>query len=175
MTTHRQYWDTSAKLAFMDQHEISVSVGFGADFANAELIRALLQVVSLANPWLDFFESPREALQAAQGVNNDLQSYCSATGAPSLPVSQFSPLTANRLFAFGSLPLVPGIELPHILETIEQIKGLPALRGVVMGTKGVGNGLDDEEMEPIWEALADSGLVVFVVSVELEQTSHADC
>lgn len=54
-----------------------------------------------------------------------------------------------------------------MLEAIEQIKGLSHLRGVVMGTRGVGKGLDDEAMEPIWKALADSGLVVFVGSWQI--------
>lgn len=34
-----------------------------------------------------------------------------------------------------------------------------------MGTKGVGKGLDDDEMDPIWEALDKAGLVSFVVSL----------
>lgn len=31
-----------------------------------------------------------------------------------------------------------------------------------MGTRGIGNGLDDEALEPIWEAIAKAGLVVFL-------------
>ena len=31
-----------------------------------------------------------------------------------------------------------------------------------MGTKGIGNGLDDEALEPVWEAIAKAGLVVFL-------------
>jgi predicted TIM-barrel fold metal-dependent hydrolase len=31
-----------------------------------------------------------------------------------------------------------------------------------MGTKGVGRGLDDEALDPVWEALEKEGLVVFV-------------
>ena len=31
-----------------------------------------------------------------------------------------------------------------------------------MGTRGIGHGLDDEALDPVWEALAREGLVVFV-------------
>ncbi|GAA5866327.1 hypothetical protein JCM1840_004087 [Sporobolomyces johnsonii] len=138
-----QYWDRDEKIKFMDTHGIDVTV------------------VSLANPWLDFLE-PIEAIQAAHDLNLDVQSYCASFAPSSSSSSSFSPLTAKRLFAFGSLPLVPGIETKKVVEAVEQIKGLSYLRGVVMGTKGIGKGLDDPEMEPIWEAIAAAGLVVFV-------------
>lgn len=45
-----------------------------------------------------------------------------------------------------------------------------------MGTRGVGKGLDDEAMEPIWKALADAGLVVFVVSlIRVRISAELDC
>jgi aminocarboxymuconate-semialdehyde decarboxylase len=31
-----------------------------------------------------------------------------------------------------------------------------------MGTKAVGKGLDDPEMEPVWQALSEAGLVAFL-------------
>lgn len=31
-----------------------------------------------------------------------------------------------------------------------------------MGTKGIGKGLDDNDLEPVWEALAREKLVVFL-------------
>lgn len=125
-----------------------------------------LQIVSLANPWLDFL-TPDEAVKAAHDLNLDTQQYCSTypAEASTSSSSQFSAKTKNRLFAFGSLPLVPGVETSKVLEAIEQVKSLSHLRGVVMGTRGVGKGLDDAAMEPIWKALADAGLVVFVVSL----------
>lgn len=43
------------------------------------------------------------------------------------------------------------------------MKELSHLRGIVMGTKGVGKGLDDPAMEPIYAAIVEAGLVVFVV------------
>ncbi|GAA6023626.1 hypothetical protein JCM10207_005090 [Rhodosporidiobolus poonsookiae] len=139
-----QYWDRKEKISFMDTHGIDVSV------------------VSLANPWLDFLE-PDEAVTAAQELNVDVQAYCETYGAAEAAEStSFTALTERRLFAFGSLPLVPGVSTKKVIEAVEQIKGLSYLRGVVMGTKGLGKGLDDPEMEPIYEAIAAAGLVVFV-------------
>lgn len=138
----------------------------------------LWQVVSLANPWLDFL-SAEEAASTAKELNEDLESYC-ATYSPSASSTasgtKWTPLTQKRLFAFGSLPLVPGIEIPTVLSAIEQVRSAKHLRGVVMGTRGLGKGLDDDAMEPIWAALADSGLVVFVVRQrnERERTSLSD-
>ena len=36
------------------------------------------------------------------------------------------------------------------------------IRGVILGTRGTGKGLDDQELEPLWQALAETGLVVFL-------------
>lgn len=58
-----------------------------------------------------------------------------------------------------------------MLKAIEQVKGLSYLRGIVMGTRGVGKGLDDPAMEPIYAAIAEAGLVVFVV--RLPRLAHA--
>jgi aminocarboxymuconate-semialdehyde decarboxylase len=49
-----------------------------------------------------------------------------------------------------------------LIDTVTQIAALPHLRGVIMGTRGLGKGLDDDSLEPVWEALAKEGLVVFL-------------
>jgi aminocarboxymuconate-semialdehyde decarboxylase len=49
-----------------------------------------------------------------------------------------------------------------LVSAVEQVAALPHLRGVIMGTAGLGKGLDDEALEPVWEALAQAGLVVFL-------------
>jgi hypothetical protein len=38
----------------------------------------------------------------------------------------------------------------------------PHIRGVIIGTRGIGLGLDDPALEPLWAALAETGLVVFL-------------
>ncbi|KAL8287418.1 hypothetical protein RQP46_003276 [Phenoliferia psychrophenolica] len=139
-----QYWDRKEKIAFMDTHGIDVTI------------------VSLANPWFDFLE-PDEAVSSASELNIDIESYCATySSADAAQSTSFVALTEKRLFAFGSLPLVPGVEIEKVLEAIKQVQSLPHLRGVVMGTKGLGKGLDDQAMEPIWAALAAAELTIFV-------------
>ncbi|KAF8517873.1 amidohydrolase 2 [Gautieria morchelliformis] len=133
-----QYWDRNEKLKFMDTHSIGISV------------------VSPANPWLDFLDPPG-ATEMAGLLNIDLESYCSGS-----PTIQLSIGSIRRLYAFGVLPLVPSVPISSILQSISQVASLPHLRGVIMGTKGIGKGLDDDDLEPVWEALAKEQLVVFL-------------
>jgi len=110
---------------------------------------------SSANPWLDFLPAAR-AQTLAQELNNDLEEYC----ATSPPAEGFS--SVKSLYGFGLLPLVPGVEVSIIIQTIEQLKNLPHIRGVIMGTKGIGKGLDDHALDPVWDAVQAAGLVVFI-------------
>jgi len=110
---------------------------------------------SSANPWLDFLP-PERAHALAQELNGDLEKYCStspeAEGFPGL----------KSIYGFGLLPLVPGVPVSSVLDVIKQINTLPHISGIIMGTRGVGNGLDDEALEPVWEALQQANLVVFI-------------
>ncbi|TBU49031.1 amidohydrolase 2 [Dichomitus squalens] len=130
-----QYWERDEKLKFMDRHAIDVSV------------------VSSANPWLDFLPASTAHTLATE-LNTDLETYCSA--GPSLSD------TLKRLYGFGLLPLVPGATTASLISTVEQIAALPHLKGVIMGTRGLGNGLDDAALEPVWAALEAARLVVFL-------------
>ncbi|KAJ7240345.1 hypothetical protein B0H12DRAFT_1024720 [Mycena haematopus] len=130
-----QYWDRDEKLRFMDRHGIDLSV------------------VSSANPWLDFLPAS-EAQTLASQLNEDLELYCA--GSPSLSPS------LKRLYGFGMLPLVPEISIAALLEAIEQISKLSYLKGIIMGTRGIGKGLDDETLDPVWAALEKTDLVVFL-------------
>jgi aminocarboxymuconate-semialdehyde decarboxylase len=100
--------------------------------------------------------SPERAKVLAQDLNNDLDEYCSS----SPQVEGFSGL--KSIYGFGLLPLVPDISIPSVLDTIKQITTLPHIFGIIMGTKGLGKGLDDEALEPVWEALQKSNLVIFI-------------
>ncbi|KAI0265034.1 hypothetical protein BC834DRAFT_825279 [Gloeopeniophorella convolvens] len=133
-----QYWDRDEKLKFMDRHGIDVSF------------------VSSANPWLDFLPFT-EAQSLAQELNADLESYC-ATG-PSVA----SAAELKRLYGFGLLPLVPGAPAESLPEAVTQLaESHPHIRGVIIGTRGAGKGLDDPALEPLWAALDKTGLVVFL-------------
>jgi len=121
-----EFHEVSRKLAFMDKHNIAVSV------------------VSSANPWIDFVE-PAAAPKLAAELNEDLEAMCAAS--------------AGRLYGFGVLPL----QRPEICAAeLERIASYPHMRGVIIGSAGRGQGLDDPEFEPIWATAARTGLFVFV-------------
>ncbi|TFK43697.1 hypothetical protein BDQ12DRAFT_643320 [Crucibulum laeve] len=133
-----QYWDREEKLKFMDRHGIDVSV------------------VSTANPWLDFLPAP-QAHSLASELNNDLEEYCASS-----PDATAQGYSIKRLYGFGLLPLVPEISTSALLEIVQQISELPHLRGLIMGTRGIGKGLDDEALDPVWAAIEKAGLVIFL-------------
>ncbi|KAL6869404.1 hypothetical protein ACO1O0_000729 [Amphichorda felina] len=102
-------------------------------------------VVSLANPWLDFLE-PSESGPMAKSVNEEFSSMCAQH--------------PRRLFFFATLPLTAPLET--ILASISHVKDLKYCRGVILGTSGLGKGLDDPDLVPIFEALAAANLTIFL-------------
>lgn len=82
--------------------------------------------------------------------------------------SQYSSLSQNhdstsplKLYTFASLPL--SAPIPEILSTITtHLPTLPNTRGVILGTSGLGSGLDDPAMDPIYAALATTSLPIFL-------------
>lgn len=104
-----------------------------------------ISVISLANPWLDFL-SPAESGPIAQSVNVEFSDMCAAH--------------PRRLFFFGTLPLTAPLDT--IRASIRHLTGLKYCRGVILGTSGLGNGLDDPDLLPIFQALADADLTIFL-------------
>ena len=109
-----------------------------------------------ANPWLDFLPA-HTASSLATELNDELEAYCATS--PSLDAG---PKPLRRLYGFGLLPLVPGVPIETIVDTVKQIASLPHLRGLIMGTRALGNGLDDSTLGPVWEAIETAKLVVFL-------------
>ncbi|KAI4170698.1 MAG: hypothetical protein LQ343_004797 [Gyalolechia ehrenbergii] len=106
-----------------------------------------ISVLSLANPWLDFLPSS-EAAGWARDINNELNSMCAES--------------QERIYAFGCLPLSAPVSA--IVTEIERLVS-PAcryIRGIILGTSGLGSGLDDSAMNPIWEAIQAQDLLVFI-------------
>ncbi|KAJ5489020.1 hypothetical protein N7539_003910 [Penicillium diatomitis] len=131
------YSDIKVKLDFMNKHGIDCSV------------------ISLANPWLDFI-GEEQASEWAQKINDDLESTCAQSNSTAAPSARL-----RRLFAFGTLPL--GAPSPAaIADELHRIKTLPHLRGVIMGTTGRSQGLDDPNLDPVWKALEDTQLMLFL-------------
>jgi predicted TIM-barrel fold metal-dependent hydrolase len=123
------YWDVQEKLAFMNQHDIDVSV------------------LSLANPWLDFIEDATEAAKYATEINDWFD--------------QTSERQGGRLYFFAVLPMRGSVDA--VCAEIHRVQSqLKWCRGVVMGTTGAGKGLDDPDFVPVWEALAQTKMMVFL-------------
>lgn len=104
-----------------------------------------ISVISLANPWLDWVPSS-EAAQAAKDINDEVNTECG-----NFP---------GRLFAFATLPLSGGTEV--IIAEIERLKTLKYMRGIILGTTGLGKGLDDPALIPIFKALQTANLPIFL-------------
>ncbi|KAK5990125.1 2-amino-3-carboxymuconate-6-semialdehyde decarboxylase-like protein [Cladobotryum mycophilum] len=104
-----------------------------------------ISVVSLANPWLDFLDSS-ESGKIGESVNEEFSRMC--TEHP------------GRLYFFAALPLTAPLET--ILAAITHAKSLKYCRGVILGTSGLGKGLDDPDLLPIFEALAAAQLTIFL-------------
>jgi aminocarboxymuconate-semialdehyde decarboxylase len=102
-------------------------------------------VISLANPWLDFLPA-EEADEAAQKINDDVEGLCAKY--------------PGRLYAFGTLPL--SAPAATVVKEIERLAGLKHMRGVIMGTSGLGNGLDDTALDPIYAALQQHEQLIFL-------------
>ena len=104
-----------------------------------------ISIVSLANPWLDWVDS-KDAANIAIQVNDDFERMCAAH--------------EGKLYAFGTLPLSGTIEVN--VEEIRRLKALVHMRGIIMGTSGLGSGLDDPALDPLYAALEESEQMIFL-------------
>jgi hypothetical protein len=138
----------------MDKHGIDISVVRYEKLRSGVVHVHFLPFVSSANPWLDFL-SASKAHTLANELNDDLEQYCSTS-----PI--ISETRLRRLYGFGLLPLVPEVAISSLLDTVQQISRLSHLKGIIMGTQGIGKGLDDDALDPVWEAIEKAGLVVFL-------------
>jgi len=101
-------------------------------------------VVSLANPWLDFM-TVEEQVKYSTLLNTDLEEICAAH--------------PGKFYAFGVLPFK---DVQASVRELERLATLPHARGAIVSTIGKGEGMDDAALEPIYEAAARLGLMLFV-------------
>lgn len=113
------------------------------DFMDAHNID--ISVISLANPWLDFLD-PASAAETAREINDNINDECGKY--------------PDRLYAFGTLPLSASIE--KVVAEIRRLKSLKYMRGIIMGTSGLGAGLDDPMLEAVWAALQETKTLLFL-------------
>lgn len=105
-----------------------------------------ISVISLANPWLDFLP-PTEAAGAARKLNDEVDRSCAQAN--------------GRLFAFGTLPL--SADIAAVADEVKRLKTeLDFTRGVIMGTSGLGQGLDDPALDAVWKALEEQEMLIFL-------------
>ncbi|KAI7880325.1 amidohydrolase 2 [Lichtheimia hyalospora FSU 10163] len=92
------YSDVQEKLAFMERHDIDISV------------------VSLANPWLDFLPDTKETAQCARRLNQAMENYCQQGnetrqlyGMATLPLSSIDASIAEVEYVATHLPHIRGV------------------------------------------------------------------
>lgn len=101
-------------------------------------------VASLGNPWLDPFEG-EDAMELAVRANDYFAS--------------LENITSGRIVGMGVLPQH---DVKLAVATVGEIAATPTLYGAINGCRLCGRELDDPELEPVWQALADTGLPLLV-------------
>lgn len=104
-----------------------------------------ISVISLANPWLDWLPAETAAATATE-INDDVESMCAEH--------------EGRLYAFGTLPL--SAPATDVVMEIERLGTMKHMRGVIIGTSGLGSGLDDPALDPIFAALEKQNETIFL-------------
>ena len=102
-------------------------------------------VISLANPWLDFLD-PVEGVRWAEVINNELESICKQH--------------KGRLYGFATLPL--SADPRNVAAQVDSMGTRPSIKGFILGTTGLGAGLDDSNLDGIWAALEKQEYIVFL-------------
>ena len=105
-------------------------------------------VLSLANPWLDFLPA-QEGANVARKINDEMNGICEAQNQGSGELGERTKW--KRLYAFGTLPLSAPVK--EVVVEVERLQRMRWIRGVILGTTGLGSGLDDPALNPVWVAL----------------------
>ena len=102
-------------------------------------------VISLANPWLDFLD-PSEGPHWANVINDELESICQQN--------------KGRLYGFATLPL--SASPVEVAAQVHQMRARDSIKGFILGTTGLGAGLDDPNLHQVWEALENENYLIFL-------------
>lgn len=101
-------------------------------------------VLSLGNPWLDPMNG-RESVPLARELNEYFASLQSATN--------------GRICGMGCLP---SSSVADAVRSVHYIASRPELHGIIVGSRICGSRLDDASLEPVWQALNDTSVPVFL-------------
>ena len=70
----------------------------------------------------------------------------------------------GKIYAFATLPL--SAPTADIVAEITRLSSEPdlrkAIKGIILSTSGLGSGLDDPELDPIWAALEEKKMLIFL-------------
>jgi predicted TIM-barrel fold metal-dependent hydrolase len=102
-----------------------------------------LSIVSLGNPWLDFFTA-EESADWARAINDEIIAL------------------AEKNSRFQGLGVLPMQNPAAAVTEIDYVAGQEYLHGVVIGTRPAGGHLDQPELEPVWAALERAGVPAFL-------------
>ena len=118
-------------------------------------------ILSLGNPWLDAWDA-ETGLQIARRFNDDFAGLRDSTG--------------GRILGMGVLP---GQGVEGVVTVIREIADTDGLFGAITGTRLAGLTFDDPDLDPVWQALNETGLPLLVhphhgsAMNELEGFGHA--
>jgi len=82
-----------------------------------------------------------------KNINEDLQAICLQH--------------PKRLYAFGALPSASS-SVSAWIDALRHMSTLSHIKGVILGTKGLGKGLDDPNLDPIWSELEKQKFMTFI-------------
>jgi len=100
-------------------------------------------VLSLGNPWIDFLNG-NEAVYWAEKLNNEIREAC------------------EEYSQFRALAVLPYQEIKTSVAMVETLAGDDFFIGFVLGTRPSEKHLDDPDLNPLWEAVENSALPLFL-------------
>jgi predicted TIM-barrel fold metal-dependent hydrolase len=118
-------------------------------------------ILSLGNPWLDPFNEA-EALETARYFNADAALRRKETG--------------GRILGMGA---IPGSGVTNVATVVREVADTEDLFGIITGSRIAGRTFDDPELDPVWAALAETGVPLLLhphhgsATDELEGFGHA--
>lgn len=94
---------------------------------------------------LDWLPSEADATSLAIHINDEVQNMSEAS--------------EGRIYGFGT---IAAHDIQGSVKELERLSCMSGMRGVILGTKGLGKGLDDTRLEPLYETAEKHGLVLFI-------------